>query len=113
MTKDDAYPIKTYIDYKLDKLETEEEMKNDPLASLIELMGTMKEGENLWYQILIRKTTTKWENAGKKIVDKIMKRDAAATKARADKIDFGSMILSPGGKNDCGSYRKECFQAWF
>ena len=25
-----------------------------------------------------------------------MKRDAAATKARADKIDFGSMILSPG-----------------
>ena len=32
MTKEDAYPIKTYIDYKLDKLETEEEMKNDPLG---------------------------------------------------------------------------------
>ena len=41
-------------------------MKNDPLASLIELMGTMKEGENLWYQVIIRKTETKWENAGKK-----------------------------------------------
>ena len=96
LSKEDAYPIKTYIDYKLDKLETEEEMKNDPLASLIELMGTMKEGENLWYQILIRKTGKKWSDAGVKIVDKIMKRDAATVKAKADKIDFGSMILSPG-----------------
>ena len=76
------YPIKTYIDYKLDKLETEEEMKNDPLASLIELMGTMKEGENMWYQALIRANTTKWEEAGVKIVDKIMKRDAATVKLK-------------------------------
>ena len=52
LTKDDAYPIKTYIDYKLDKLETEEEMKNDPLASLIELMSTMKEGENFYTRYL-------------------------------------------------------------
>ena len=100
MTKEDAYPIKTYIDYKLDKLETEEEMKNDPLASLIELMGTMKEGENMWYQALIRANTTKWGEAGVKIVDKIMKRDVATVqakaKAKAEKIDFGSMILSPG-----------------
>jgi hypothetical protein len=100
LSEEDAYPIKTYIDYKLDKLETEEEMKNDPLASLIELMGTMKQGEHLWYQVLIRATPTKWKNAGTKIVDKIMKRDAATVKAKAkakaEKIDFGSMILSPG-----------------
>lgn len=94
LSKEDVYPIKTYIDYKLDKLETEEEMKNDPLASLIELMGTMKEGENLWYQALIRANTTKWGEAGVKIVDKIMKRDKK--KKEGEKIDFGSMILSPG-----------------
>ena len=94
LSKEDAYPIKTYIDYKLDKLETEEEMKNDPLASLIELMGTMKEGENMWYQVLIRPTTTKWQDAGAKIVDKIMKRDKK--KKEGEIIDFGSMILSPG-----------------
>src|SRR3989338_5947448 len=94
LSEEDAYPIKTYIDYKLDKLETEEEMKNDPLASLIELMGTMKEGENLWYQVLIRATPTEWESAGVKIVDKIMKRDKK--KKEGEIIDFGSMILSPG-----------------
>ena len=94
LTKEDAYPIKTYIDYKLDKLETEEEMKNDPLASLIELMGTMKEGENLWYQVLIMATKTEWKSAGAKIVDKIMKRDKK--KKEGEIIDFGSMILSPG-----------------
>jgi len=94
LSKEDAYPIKTYIDYKLDKLETEEEMKNDPLASLIELMGTMKEGENMWYQVLIRATPTEWKSAGVKIVDKIMKRDKK--KKEGEIIDFGSMILSPG-----------------
>ena len=94
LTKEDAYPIKTYIDYKLDKLETEEEMKNDPLASLIELMGTMKEGENMWYQALIRANTTKWGETGAKIVDKIMKRDKK--KKEGETVDFGSMILSPG-----------------
>ena len=82
LTKEDAYPIKTYIDYKLDKLETEEEMKNDPLASLIELMGTMKEGENLWYQALIMATKTEWKSAGAKIVDKIMKRDKKKKRAK-------------------------------
>ena len=82
LAKEDVYPIKTYIDYKLDKLETEEEMKNDPLASLIELMGTMKEGENLWYQALIRANTTKWQDAGAKIVGKIMKRDKKKKRAK-------------------------------
>ena len=94
LSEEDAYPIKTYVDYKLDKLETEEEMKNDPLASLIELMGTMKEGENLWYQALIMATKTEWKSAGVKIVDKIMKRDKK--KKEGEIIDFGSMILSPG-----------------
>ncbi|KKT19794.1 MAG: hypothetical protein UW04_C0040G0004 [Parcubacteria group bacterium GW2011_GWB1_43_8] len=93
LIKEDAYPIKTYVDYKLDKMETEEEMKNDPFASLVELMGTMKEGEHLWYQILIRKTGTKWKDTGAKIVDKIMKRDK---KKEGEEIDFGAMRLSPG-----------------
>ena len=42
----------------------------------------------------------KMGEAGVKIVDKIMKRDAATVQAKAkakvEKIDFGSMILSPG-----------------
>lgn len=94
LEKEDAYPIKTYLDYKLDKTETEEEFKNNPLTSFIELIGSIKEGEHVWCQILARATYVKWKDAGKKLVDKIMKRDEK--KKEGEKIDLGAMRLSPG-----------------
>jgi hypothetical protein len=53
LTKADAYPIKTYIDYGLDKTE-EEEYKNDPIVPILEYLGSLKRGENAWFQILIQ-----------------------------------------------------------
>ncbi len=50
----DVYPIKTYIDYGLEKETKEEEYKVDPFASVIEYLGSMKEGEQVWIQILIQ-----------------------------------------------------------
>lgn len=49
----DFKPIKTYIDYKLDK-DPKEEYKNDPLVPLLEFMGQMGKGEYVWYQILVQ-----------------------------------------------------------
>src|SRR5207237_1366368 len=46
-TKPDAYPIKTYVDFGLDK-DPKEELKHDPLTSVLELLGSIKEGENIW-----------------------------------------------------------------
>lgn len=54
LVKHDVYPIKTYVDFGLDKLGNEEEEKIDPLTSLIEWMGALKEGEQAWYQIMIQ-----------------------------------------------------------
>ena len=53
LTKADAYPIKTYIDYGLDK-DPKEEFKNDPIVSVIEYLGSLKPGEQAWVQILVR-----------------------------------------------------------
>lgn len=53
LTKADAYPIKTYIDYGLDK-DPDEEYKNDPIAPVIEFLGSLKKGEHAWIQILLR-----------------------------------------------------------
>ena len=53
LIKPDAYPIKTYIEYGLEK-DPKEEFKIDPIASLIEYMGGIKKGEQIWIQILIR-----------------------------------------------------------
>jgi hypothetical protein len=49
----DAVPIKTYIEYGLDKTQKEPE-QIDPLANLVEFMGSMKKGEYLWLQLVIR-----------------------------------------------------------
>lgn len=58
----DSYPIKTYVDYGLDKVQKEPE-QTDPLANLIEFMGSVGAGENLWVQIIIR--VAKGEKFGK------------------------------------------------
>jgi len=84
LTKDDVYPIMTYIDYGLDK-DPKEEFKIDPMTSILEFLGSMKKGEQIWIQILIqghRKETLKddaklsgaayWEIAGKDVVKKMI-----------------------------------------
>lgn len=53
LTKDDPYPIKTYIDYGLDENAKEEE-KVDPFASVLESLGSIGKGEQIWVQILVR-----------------------------------------------------------
>lgn len=49
----DFLPIKTYVDYGLDK-ETKEEFKTDPIVQLLEFMGSVGKGEHVWYQILVQ-----------------------------------------------------------
>lgn len=52
-TNPDPYPIKTYIDYGLDKVQKEPE-QTDPLANLVEFLGSFGKGEQFWLQIIIR-----------------------------------------------------------
>lgn len=55
----DMYPIKTYIDWGLDK-DPKEMYKNDPLTYLLEQFGAIGKGEYFCHQILIR-DAAKWE----------------------------------------------------
>src|SRR3989338_3409096 len=48
----EAFPIKTYVDFGLDK-DPKEEFKVDPISPIIELFGSMKKGEQMWMQIII------------------------------------------------------------
>jgi len=54
LTKPDPFPIKTYIDYGLDK-DQKDEYKIDPMTAVLEFLGSLKAGENAWIQILVRK----------------------------------------------------------
>lgn len=53
LTQPDPYPIKTYVDYGLDK-EQEEDYKVDPITPTIEFLGSLGPGEHGWIQILVR-----------------------------------------------------------
>jgi len=95
LEKADAYPIKTYIDYGLDKLQNEDEQKNDPMTSLLEFMGSLKKSEQLWFQIMIRANSDKaWKKSGEALVNEIMKRDKE--KDSTEMVNFASLAISPG-----------------
>ncbi len=95
LAKPDHYPIKTYIDYGLDK-EMEEENKVDPLTPVLELMGSIGPGEHMWIQIPIMATRSRfrstkswykkvdWKEGAKEELDKLYKRD--------QKIKEGEMV---------------------
>jgi hypothetical protein len=60
LQKPDPYPIMTYVDWGLDKADTKEEFKTDPLNSIIEFFGSIGPGEHLWSQIILRGHTEKY-----------------------------------------------------
>ncbi len=49
----DAFPIKTYVDYGIDK-ESEEGFKVDPITPVIETLGSISPGHQMWIQIIVR-----------------------------------------------------------
>jgi len=53
LTKADAFPIKTYVDYGLDK-DPKDEFKIDPMTAVIEYLGSLQKGEQCWIQIIVQ-----------------------------------------------------------
>ncbi len=106
-TKADPYPIKTYVDYELDKV-NKEENKIDPISTTLETMGSIKPGEQIWFQLLIMASKPRfakkgawfgkqdWTKEAEDLLSKLLKRDK---KAEADvKILSPELTLSPGEK---------------
>jgi hypothetical protein len=106
LTKEDPYPIKTYIDYGLDA-DQKDEYKIDPINSLFEFLGSMKKNEYAWVQILIQKHQEEtrflngrwmgkkdWKDDIKKVV-KELKLKTVPDFMKVDKDDKFSKIPSP------------------
>lgn len=49
-----ALPLKTYIDYGLDKNPDTPEIQTDPMSNTLELLSQIGPGEHFWMQILMR-----------------------------------------------------------
>jgi len=86
LTKADPYPIKTYVDYGLDR-DPKEEQKIDPITPTIEFLGSLGKKEYVWIQILIRANKkekqkkgtwfkkTDWRGESDELINELMKRD--------------------------------------
>jgi hypothetical protein len=113
ISEPDAYPIKTYVDYGMEK-DPKEEHKIDPITPMLELFGSIGKGEQLWMQIMIRANReertkkgtlfgkTGWKNEAQGLVDELMKRDPK-TKASgqiSEKSGFPIPIILSQGEKD-------------
>lgn len=89
LTKPDPYPIKTYIDYGLDK-DPKEEYKIDPMVPGLEWMGSASKDQHIWIQMIVRahkkdkkhhhlfaKEEDNWKAEAEKIIsEEFLKRDS-------------------------------------
>lgn len=114
LTKEDAYPIKTYVDYGLSE-DPKEEFKVDPITPVIEFLGSVGQGEQVWIQILCMATKDRfsapgkwfkkegWKEQAAALIKKLMKRDEATTDLSKA---FTSTILSPGERTTVESIER-------
>ena len=76
LTKPDAYPIKTYEEFTLEKVSVKEEgTKIDPLAALMEFLGVLKGSERIWIQMLVEPADDKWKKEGDALMAKIVGKE--------------------------------------
>ncbi|HQB76264.1 MAG TPA: hypothetical protein PLI25_01550 [bacterium] len=78
-----AFPIKLYQEFEHNFGESETQFK-DPMASLMDLCSSLREGEQLWMQLVIIPIGFDWVAETDKVVDKILgkkkKQSSAASK---------------------------------
>jgi len=116
--REDAYPIKTYVDFEIATQTVPDEAKLDPLASIAEVMSSLGPGEQMWMQILALPADETWKEEGEKLVKKLIGVKAPKKKSfLKDFVDewtevaikgvveapFGPPTFTTGAKEENGS----------
>jgi len=68
-----VYPIKCYKEFEHQMGPSETQFK-DPMASLMDLCGSLRQGEQLWFQMLVVPTGFDWPKESEKEINKILGR---------------------------------------
>lgn len=70
LAKEDAYPIKSYLDFE----SPEEEKQYDPISSFLEVLGKVKKEEIVCIQIVIAPAAFDWKDKWKSLVETLRLR---------------------------------------
>jgi len=108
LARPEAFPIKTYTDFGLDK-DPKEEFKIDPISGLVELFGSIKKGEQMWAQLVITPALKKkyhtqgtwfgkhdWVEESKLQILKILKPYIGERKRESKPGTYSLEVRSPG-----------------
>lgn len=87
LVKPYPYPIRTYIEFEHQATQT----FIDPMASLLEVMSKIGNGEQLWLQFVIQPQPPGWGEEAKKVVSQIQGKDYKAP----EKFDATQLISGP------------------
>jgi hypothetical protein len=101
-TSADPYPIKTYVDYGLDK-DPKEEYKIDPLTSLLEFMGSLGPTHQIWTQLIITPAPKSWKDTVEAELKTLLKRDKPT---KPGEMNFGEFSLSSGEREKVKAVEK-------
>lgn len=98
------FPIKTYVDYGLDKVGQKIETTVDPLAQVFELFGSIGKGEQIWLQMIIRVAKTERFRGAKNAKGKLY---SIKDESMAEVEDIRMKTLSPTGAPNPTEVQKE------
>jgi hypothetical protein len=79
-----VYPIKTYKEFEHQMGPSETQFK-DPMAALMDLCGSLRQGEQLWIQVLVIPIGFDWVKEAEKEIDAILGRKPKAKDSLAMK----------------------------
>jgi len=80
----EVYPIKCYQEFEHQMGPSETQFK-DPMASLMDLCGSLRQGEQFWFQIIVIPIGFDWMVASDKEINKIFGRKAKSSEGLAVK----------------------------
>ncbi len=77
LEKDDVYPIRLYEEF-----ETPSEYSTlDPISSLVEVLNSLRSGEELWVQLLISPAGSWWQERGARFVKNMQEKTRVVTES--------------------------------
>lgn len=85
LVRHQAYPIRTWEEFH--DPTSEEGAYKDPMAALLETMSSLRDGEQLWYQVIITPIAShSWQESSYREVAKLAGQRADAKKSWLDKL---------------------------
>ena len=106
-----VYPIKCYQEFEHQMGPSETQFK-DPMASLMDLFGSLREGEQLWFQIILIPTSFSWIKDSIKEINKLFGRKEKAKPDMVSKIveamgNASEVVYPIWGDIDSGAKKEE------